>query len=73
MVDAVDEHGDRDAGEIIAASWSALDSLHTLFRDRAAGGWDFFTRMRADVCPDGKALTIGADAEAGLPRTWCDA
>ena len=38
MTDAREEHGDRDAGEIIAASWAALDYLHTLLRDRAAAG-----------------------------------
>ena len=49
VADAVEEHGDRDADEFIAASWAALD-----------GGLDYFTRMRADVHRvDGKALTIG--------------
>ena len=50
MVDAVEEHGDRDAGEFIDVCWAALDDLHTVLRDRAAGSVDFFTRMRADVC-----------------------
>ena len=44
---------DRGADEFIA-----LDDLHTLFREHAAGGLDFFTRMGADVRRvDGKALT----------------
>ena len=74
MADAGEEHGDRDGDEIIAASSAAIDDLHTLFLDRAAGGLDFFTRMRADFRRVGdKALTIGAEAKAGLPRTWCDA
>ena len=72
MADAVEEHGDRDADEFIASSWAGLDDLHTLFRGRAAGGLDFFARMRADVGRDGTALTIGADEEARLPRTRCD-
>ena len=51
---------------------AALDDLHTLFRDRAAGRLDFFMRMRVDVSRDGNAQTIGADAEADLPRTCFD-
>ena len=34
--------------------------------------WPSSRARGADVCLDGKALTIGADVEAGLPRTWCD-
>ena len=53
VADAVEEDGDRGADEFIA-----LDDLHTLFREHAAGGLDFFTRMGADVRRvDGKALT----------------
>ena len=60
MANAVEEHGERDADEFIAGQLLSLD---------------FFTRMRADVRRvDGKALTtIGAEATAGLPRTWWNA
>ena len=62
VIDAKEEHGDRDADEFIIASWAALDA-----------GLDLFTRMTADVRRgDGKPLPIGAEAQAGLPRTWCD-
>ena len=72
--DAREEYGDRDADESIAATWAALDDLHTVFRDRPAGSLDFFTRTRVDVHRvGGRALTIGDEAKTRLPRTWCDA
>ena len=72
--DAVEERDDRDADEFVAASWAVLDDMHTLFSDRAAGGLDFFTRMKVDgVRKAGNATTtIAAEAKAGLARTWCD-
>ena len=39
VVDAMEKYGDRDAGEFIAASWAALDDLHTLFRDVLLEAW----------------------------------
>ena len=72
VVDAVEEHDDRDAGEILAVSWAALDYLHTLFGDRAAGSLDFFTH-------EGRSLPTrqssdDLDAKAKLPMcfhcTW---
>ena len=55
----------RRSGEIIAASWATLDYLHTLFRDRAAGSLDFFTRTSSTSAETAKLWRSGLTQRQG--------
>ena len=61
----MEKYGDRDAGEFIAASWAALDDLHTLFRDVLLEAWTLHAL-------ESRRLPRRQSFDDRVPRTWCD-